>query len=99
MLINKLPFLALVLIIASCNNTDPAASSNTFPSSSADLTVNQYIHLPTGIPSKIPDDRDLFSLYQRFSGEQKLIEYRNNNDNMKPPTKLLGDVDAFWVFG
>ena len=99
MLVNKFYVSIILLILAGCSTNVPASSpTNTatlIPSSISNSA--QYIKLPPGPSSGFPDNRDLFSLYQRFSGGKDLSGYMQNREESKPPLRSLGDLDSFWV--
>ena len=98
MLINKFFSSILVLIIFGCSDNMPLPSPSASPiPSSANSNNARYINLPTDLPSDVPEDRDLFSLHQRFVDTKELSELRTNRDNIDSPMKYLGDVDSFWV--
>ena len=99
MLINKFYVSIMFLIVAGCSNNVPISSptnTTTLTTSSISNSAN-HIKLPAGPSSDVPENRDLFSLYQRFSGQKDLSLDLQDRESFAPPIRVLGDLSSFWV--
>ena len=99
MLINKFYVSIMFLIVAGCSNNvpiSPPTNTTTLTTSSISNSAN-HIKLPAGPSSDVPENRDLFSLYQRFSGQKDLSLDLQDRESFAPPIRVLGDLSSFWV--
>ena len=99
MLISKFYVSMMLFIVAGCSNNvpiSPPTNTTTLTPSSISNSAHP-IKLPAGPSSNVPENRDLFSLYQRFSGQKDLSLDLQDREGFAPPIRVLGDLSSFWV--